>query len=104
MLSTRDHGFVNDLYPAINDFNYVVAKANIGDKSYMLDASDPLLPFGVLPLTCLNDKGRVFSLDKPSYWMDLNLPQKEKSTQDPGFYLTGRWQTEREAHYLFGRV
>jgi hypothetical protein len=80
LLSTRDHGFVNDLYPAVTDFNYVVAKANIGDKSYMLDASDPLLPFGMLPLTCLNDKGRVFSLDKPSYWMDLNLPQKDDRT------------------------
>jgi hypothetical protein len=50
----------------------VIAKANIDGKSYLLDASDPLLAFGMLPLKCINDKGRVFSLDKPSYWLDLS--------------------------------
>ncbi|HWZ14762.1 MAG TPA: DUF3857 domain-containing protein [Mucilaginibacter sp.] len=81
LLSQRDHGMINTLYPVIGDFDYVVAKVNIADKSYLLDASDPMLPFGMLPLKCLNDKGRVFNLDKPSYWIDLNLPQKEKSLQ-----------------------
>ena len=80
LLSTRDNGAINTLYPVINDFDYVVAKVNIGERSYLLDATDPLLPFGMLPFKCLNDKGRVFSLDKPSYWIDLNLPQKEKNT------------------------
>lgn len=80
VLSTRNNGTVNPLYPVLGDFNYVVAKVNIGDQSYLLDATDPLLPFGVLPFRCLNDRGRVFSFDKASYWIDLNLPQKEKST------------------------
>jgi len=80
LLSTRDHGALNTLYPAVSDFNYVVAKVNIGDQMYMLDATQPLLPFGMLPLDCLNDKGRVFSLDKPSYFMDMSLPQREKSS------------------------
>jgi hypothetical protein len=64
----------------MSDFDYVVAKVDIGGKIYLLDATDPLLPFGTLPYRCLNDKGRVFSLDKASYWIDLNLPQKEKNT------------------------
>jgi hypothetical protein len=81
LLSQRNHGTVNTLYPVVSDFDYVLAKVNIGDQSYLLDATDPMLPFGILPLKCLNDKGRVFSLDKPSYWIDLNLPQKEKSMQ-----------------------
>jgi transglutaminase-like putative cysteine protease len=80
LLSTRDNGNINTLYPVVNDFDYVVAKVNISGKSYLLDATEPLLPFGMLPLRCLNDKGRVFSMDKPSYWMDLDLPQKEKTT------------------------
>jgi hypothetical protein len=80
LLSTRDNGALNTLYPVINDFNYLVAKVNIGDQVYLLDATDPLLPFGVLPFKCLNDKGRVFSLDKPSYFMDMSLPQREKSS------------------------
>ena len=79
LLSTRNNGALNTLYPVISDFDYVVAKVNIGNQVYMLDATDPLLPFGMLPFKCLNDKGRVFSLDKPSYFMDLSLPQREKS-------------------------
>lgn len=81
VLSTRNNGNINMLYPVINDFNYIVAKVNIGDKSYLLDATDPLLSFGLLPLKCLNDKGRVISLDKPSYWIELNGLQKESSTK-----------------------
>jgi hypothetical protein len=80
LLSTRDHGNVNTLYPVLSDFNYVIAKANIGGKTYLLDATDALLSFGLLPLKCLNDKGRVISLDKPSYWIELNSLQRTSST------------------------
>jgi transglutaminase-like putative cysteine protease len=80
LLSTREHGNLNKLYPNLEDFNYVIAKANIGEKSYLLDATDALLPFGMLPLRCLNDQGRVFSLDKPSYWIDMTTQQRENVT------------------------
>jgi len=80
LLSTRDNGLINRLYPVITGFDYVVVKVTIGDKSYLLDASDPLLPFGMLPLKCINDQGRVMSFDKPSYWIDMNTPQKRNST------------------------
>jgi len=80
LLSTREHGIVNKLYPVITEFNYVIAKANIGDKSYLLDATDPLLSFGMLPMRCLNDQGRVMSFDKPSYWIDITNPQTQSNT------------------------
>ncbi len=80
LLSTRDHGLINRLYPVIGDFNYVVAKANIDSNVYFLDATDPILPFGILPEKCLNDQGRVFSFDKPSYWTDLNTKQRKTIT------------------------
>lgn len=80
LLSTRSHGLINKLYPVVSDFNYVIAKANIGDKSYLLDATDQLLPFGLLPEHCLNDQGRVMSLKKPSYWIDLTTDQKWSKT------------------------
>lgn len=80
LLSTRSHGVVNKLYPVETDFNYVIAKANIGDKSYYLDATDPMLGFGMLPLRCINDQGRVMSMDKPSYWIDMVEPQKKNRT------------------------
>jgi hypothetical protein len=87
LLSTRENGVINPLYPVLTDFDYVVAKVDVGGQSYLLDATDPLLPFGMLPLKCLNDKGRVITTDKPSYWMDLNLPQKEKKTYTLDFTL-----------------
>jgi hypothetical protein len=80
MLSTREHGLVNRLYPAVGEFNYVIAKVDIGGKGYLLDATDPLLSFGMLPMRCLNDQGRAMSLDKPSYWIDLNTAQKQNNT------------------------
>lgn len=80
LLSTRPNGVVNKLYPTFEDFNYVIAKVNIGDKIYFLDATDPLLGFGMLPLRCINGEGRVMSLDKPSYWLDIKPQQKRSST------------------------
>jgi hypothetical protein len=80
LLSTRDHGVINRLYPVVTEFDYVITKVDIGDKSYLLDATDKLMPFGMLPLRCLNDQGRVMSLDKPSYWIDLNTSQRESNT------------------------
>ena len=87
LISTRNHGLVNSLYPSLDDYNYVIARVDVGDQYYLLDATDPLLSFGMLPLKCLNGKGRVFSLDKPSYFMDINPPQKQKSTQTLDFTL-----------------
>jgi len=81
LLSTRNHGFINNLYPTTGEFDYVIATVNIGGKSYLLDATDPLLSFGMLPLRCLNDRGRVMCLDKPSYWIDLtNTGQRGSDT------------------------
>ncbi|WP_257668259.1 DUF3857 domain-containing protein [Parapedobacter tibetensis] len=80
ILSTRDNGVVNDIHPVLSDFNYVVAKVNIADDYYLLDASDPLLPFGLLPLRCINGKARVINLKNPSYWIELHA--SEKSTTD----------------------
>lgn len=76
VLSTRENGLATELFPVLSDFNYVIAKLNIGDKVYLLDASDPYLPFGMLPERCLNGKGRVFADKKPSYWYDLKPTDK----------------------------
>lgn len=76
ILSTRDNGVVNEIHPVLSDFNYVVAKVNVGDDYYLLDASDPLLPFGLLPLHCINGKARVINLKKPSYWIELQSSKK----------------------------
>ena len=80
ILSTRENGAVNELNPVMSEFNYIIAKLNIGDKTYMLDASEPLLPFGLLPLRCLNNQGRVINMKKPSYWIDLKASQRTSTS------------------------
>lgn len=79
IISTRNNGIVNKLFPVVSEFNCVVAQVEIGNDHYLLDASDPLLPFGLLPIRCINDQGRVISLEKPSYWIDLKASQKESA-------------------------
>ncbi len=77
ILSTRNNGVPVDIYPVLSDFNYVVAKVNIEGKSFLADATDPLLPFGMLPHRCLNGKGRVLG-KKESYWTDLAPADRAK--------------------------
>lgn len=71
LVSTRENGIPNSLHPVISDFNYVIAGVKIEDKTYLADASDPLLPFGELPLRCINDKGRIIFSKKSSEWIPL---------------------------------
>jgi len=90
ILSTRENGTVNKLFPVISDFNYLIAKVNINDKSYLLDASEPLAPFGLLPLRCINDQGRVINFKKPSYWIDLVAGQKTSTS----YIISGKLESD----------
>jgi hypothetical protein len=95
IISTRDNGSVNKLYPAIAEFNYVLAVTSIHGKDYLLDATEPELQFGVLPLRCLNDQGRVIPIVNPSYWINLVTPQQKTDvytadlTLNPNNTITG---------------
>lgn len=79
LISTRKNGFPTKLYPVITDFNYVIAKVNINGKSILLDATDKLSPFGLLPYRCLNGYGRVMDFENESYWIDIIPEQNSKS-------------------------
>jgi len=61
ILSTREHGYAFAMYPVINKFNYVVTQLTIEGKNYYLDASQPHLGFGKLPLACYNGHARVIN-------------------------------------------
>jgi len=77
ILSTRSNGLPIEIHPVITDFNYVIAKLNLGDKIYLLDATDDFLPFGLIPVRCFNGKGRVLG-EKESYWHELKPGDKAK--------------------------
>ncbi len=80
LISTRDNGTPTKVYPIISEFNYVIAKVNIGATSYLLDATSKLTPFGILPFKCLNSYGRVMDFENESYWFNI-VPIKNSKTQ-----------------------
>lgn len=77
MLATRDREQPKELHPVLNDFNYVVARLKVGEKQYLLDAVDHLLPFGLISEDCYNGKGRVIA-ESGSYWIDLKPTDRKR--------------------------
>jgi len=65
ILSTRSHGFADQTYPLINQFNYVICVAYAGKKMFKLDASRPYSGFGHLVSDCYNGEARIINAEKP---------------------------------------
>ncbi len=77
LISTRDHGFVRETAPISSQFNYVICMATIGDKTYLMDATERLLPGNMLPERCLNGNG--FVVAKEGFkWVKLQSPVKSR--------------------------
>ena len=73
LLSTRDHGRVSREFPLLERFNYVAALVPLADgQDLLVDATEPLLPCGVLPERCLNRVGRlVTKAAADGRWVEL---------------------------------
>ena len=78
ILSTRANGQIQELYPIVSQFNYVLARVLIGNKEYFIDATDPLRPIDLLPTKVLNVKGLLIQEDNP-VWVNLS---SQKSNLD----------------------
>src|SRR6476661_8112304 len=78
LLSTRDHGRLNSALPQVSKFNYVVAHVLLSNGQFLLvDATEPLLPSGMLPERCLSETGRLI-LKEPaeSRWIEIKPSQR----------------------------
>lgn len=62
MLSTKNNGYVHNIYPLMARYNYVVTYLNIDSTAYLLDPSTPKLGFGKLPMECYNGSARLIKL------------------------------------------
>ncbi len=80
ILSTRDNGNL-PLTATLNRFNYVVVNAYIGNKSYLLDATDENLPLGMLPERALNGRGMEIYDNDLYNWLDLNPTITNRKTK-----------------------
>ncbi|MGI4834801.1 MAG: DUF3857 domain-containing protein [Janthinobacterium lividum] len=84
LLSTRTHGRVSVSSPLLEQYNYVVALVPLPDKKeLLLDATEPLLPAGVLPQRCLNQVGRLVvpAAEGEGRWVDLVPAQRHSHYQ-----------------------
>lgn len=61
LLSTRQHGYVNEIYPLMDKYNYVIVQVADGSSVYYLDASSPRLGFNKLPGRVYNGQARVIT-------------------------------------------
>jgi hypothetical protein len=78
IISTRNNGFVREHVAISSQFNYVICHVALDGKSILLDATDRLVPFGLLPERCLNGKGYVITKEAPG-WVSLNAPKSRIS-------------------------
>ncbi|HLK96513.1 MAG TPA: transglutaminase domain-containing protein, partial [Hymenobacter sp.] len=89
VLSTRDHGLVNrDFMPMLSRFNYVVAHVPLPEgKEMLVDATEELVPCGMLPARCLNGSGRlIMPKEADSRW--ISLAPKQRITEYQQIQLT----------------
>ncbi|MGZ5222225.1 MAG: transglutaminase domain-containing protein [Chitinophagaceae bacterium] len=61
ILSTTDHGYVQEDYPMVSAFNYVICRIVLDENIYYLDASRPLLGFGHLLPECYNGHASILN-------------------------------------------
>ncbi|MVT11266.1 DUF3858 domain-containing protein [Chitinophaga tropicalis] len=80
ILSTRDHGRANPLYPILNRFNYTIACITSDTLTYFLDASRPYLGFGRLDISCYNGHARVLMPEVPAISFEADEHVEQKST------------------------
>lgn len=71
MLSTRENGKVNSMYPFLDNFNYVIAVYYDNNEMRVMDVTEPLMAFGTIPPKCLNDVCLLLK-DKEIEWLSLS--------------------------------
>ncbi len=102
VMSSRDNGILSLTHPSINKLNYVIAYVLIDDKSYLLDASEELIPYTLLPMRALNWYGQVILDRRKIQKVDISTNKKDKETvfcnlnlQLSDYSLTGSYNLKR---------
>lgn len=106
VLSTRENGLLPVFSVSFDKLNYVIVQAVIGDKTYLLDATDENLPAGMLPERTVNGRGLVIKKETQD-WVDLT-PQKKDRTHSmynlkllPDGTIKGDW---KKTSYEYGAL
>ncbi|KAA6440446.1 DUF3857 domain-containing protein [Dyadobacter flavalbus] len=78
LLSTRSHGQIYKEIPLLESFNYVISHVQIGEKEYLLDATQPYAKAGLLPEHALNGSGRLIPRKGAGRFLDI-VPKDSQS-------------------------
>ncbi|MDO7853197.1 DUF3857 domain-containing protein [Hymenobacter convexus] len=100
LLSTRNHGRVNESQPLLDRFNYVAAHVGLPDgQDLLVDATEPLLPCGVLPERCLNGAGRLIMKNSAEgRWVALATNQRYVHYQQVSLTLDAQGGLSGKVH------
>jgi hypothetical protein len=79
LLSTRQNGKIQTMYPIVNQFDYVIVKAVVGKREFLMDATDRFRPYYLLPQRALNHTGFLVKNDKYE-WVSIEPIGKGKQT------------------------
>ena len=75
ILSTRSNGAITEQYPMLTQFNATVVRARVGGSDFVLDATDPLRPYDLIPTSMLNVRGLVVK-EGPVQWIGITSPKR----------------------------
>jgi hypothetical protein len=88
ILSTREHGSLNPFFAIIQQFDYVAVIARADGEQYVIDATDPLRPFNLLPFYCLNGDGWAL-LGMNGSWVAVRNDERYQSSINLEMNLKG---------------
>ncbi|MEZ0609120.1 transglutaminase domain-containing protein [Fibrella sp. WM1] len=88
ILSTRDHGQINESYGMLRQFNYVVSHLTLGGKDFLLDATDRFVRPGVLPYRALNKLGRLILPNGNSRFVPLTTTERDTEAKIGAFTVS----------------
>jgi hypothetical protein len=78
VLSTRSNGRIMEHVPLLEGFNYTICLVKIGNKEYLLDATQTYGKPGLIPEHAINGKGRAIPKRGKGYFVDL-APKESKN-------------------------
>ena len=78
VLSTRSNGILIANQPSISKLNYLIGYLKVGDREFLLDATDKNSPYYLIPEKCLNYRGLLVTKGKTS-WVELIANQNSET-------------------------
>jgi len=70
LFSTREHGLVSPYYPTLKQFNTVMAFVTVNEKTFVLDATDKVINYKLVPEAVANTNGLIVEGDN-GRWKEI---------------------------------